>query len=246
MRRDQQVLVDPSNATPKIAIICEGDGECEAMPTLATRLLQRLNAPEFVTLPPMRLGGLHKVASPAEDGTFWRNKVRYAGQRAKAVLAVFDGDADNFRGEPFCEVTAAKWLASEACSVGAGANFSLAVVIAMQEYETWLIGGVESLAGKPLSKGVSTVLADTRCPPHPEGIRGAKEWLRKNMPRGYPYKPMTHQKAMTSAVDLDSIVAADLRSFTRLIGAMQSLINGVRTGNHVCTPCPGPLNDGSL
>ena len=44
-------------------------------------------------------------------------------------------------------------MAESAAKIGAGRDFSLAVVFACVEYETWLIAGTESLAGRTFKDG---------------------------------------------------------------------------------------------
>src|SRR5207249_864229 len=86
------------------------------------------------------------------DFTEWIKAVTLAGRRsnAGAVLALYDGDFKSFppgSGASFCARTAAASLAAAAAEAGAGKTFSLAVVFACVEYETWLVAGAESFKG---------------------------------------------------------------------------------------------------
>jgi hypothetical protein len=104
------------------------------------------------------------------------------------------------------------------------------------EYETWLIAGVESLAGKPLPDGRPGVKAGAVAPSGnlEEAPRAAKGWLNANMDRGY--KPAKDQKALTEMVDVELIRKRGLRSFRRLENAVEQLADAVRSEQHVVTP----------
>ena len=65
----------------------------------------------------------------------------------------------------FCAANVARRLAKEATRARGGELFSVATVFACQEYESWLIAGVESLAGRPLKDGRPGVKSGT-APPH--------------------------------------------------------------------------------
>jgi hypothetical protein len=72
---------------------------------------------------------------------------------ALAVVSRFDGDIEKVAGKAFCAAAVARSLALEAKHVGAGRTFSVAVVFAIQEFETWLIAGTASLTGRRLPDG---------------------------------------------------------------------------------------------
>ena len=67
-------------------------------------------------------------------------------------MLVLDGDIEKVGGKNLA-AEVAKLLAGAAMEVGADQTFSVAVVFASQEYETWLIAGVASLAGQRLPDG---------------------------------------------------------------------------------------------
>jgi hypothetical protein len=109
-------------------------------------------------------------------------------------------------------------------------------VFACQEFESWLIAGIESLAGKKLAEGRIEIPANLKPPEgdlelHP---RDAKGWLNEHIPAGY--KPSTDQEPLTRATDLNSIRQRNLRSFRRLESALRQVIESIRSGKHIVTP----------
>ena len=130
----------------------------------------------------------------------------------------------------------ARSLAERAAGAGAGRLFSLACVFALQEFESWLIAGVESLAGRRLPDGRAGVMA--KHPPKPSKIevapRDAKGWLDRAMATGY--KATTDQEPLTKIVELDAIRAAGLRSFRRLESAIDDLVDAARNNAPVISP----------
>jgi hypothetical protein len=138
--------------------------------------------------------------------------------------------------KPFCAMRAARLLAAEARNVGGGGCFSVAVVFACMEFESWLIGGAKSLVGKTFSDGRRvTVSANTEIPANPEvAPRDAKGWFRNKIATGY--KPARDQAELTALVDVDAIRAGNPRSFRRFESALQELVDAFRSGIHVVTP----------
>jgi hypothetical protein len=151
------------------------------------------------------------------------------------VLAVYDGDARKFpAGSPsaFCPTTAAKTMAMTAVVAGASKNFSLSVVFACAEYETWLIAGMESLKGRKLPDGRLAIPKDIIFPEGHIESHG-KRWLEQNLPN---YRPTRDQADLTMLLDLESVRAKKLRSFQRLEHAIDELLAAVRTGAYISTP----------
>jgi hypothetical protein len=191
---------------------------------------------------PIVVGGLHALTG-AKRAKEWTRFLGVAGLRMKkdggGILALVDGDADQFEGDPFCPGKSARLLVSRGQPIGAGALFSLACVFARQEFESWLIGGIESLSGKtvppdnrPLVRaGTQYDVADPEQAP-----RGAKQWLGARMAGGY--KETTDQAALTRLVDLAEIRSRGLRSFQCLERAIDRLIDAFRKDVRVLSPMP--------
>ena len=128
---------------------------------------------------PFRVGSVDKLVK--ED---FRNWKRFLGASLKrpnvgGVLLILDGDIEKVGGKEFCAAEVAKSLAGAAMHVGAGETFSVAVVFARQEYETWLIAGIASLAGQRLPDG-RLIESNAKAPDGDleASPRDAKGWLR--------------------------------------------------------------------
>ena len=109
------------------------------------------------------------------------------------------------------------------------------MVFARQEYETWLIAGVASLAGRGLPDGR---LIESQCESAEGDLeaspRDAKGWLDNIIEGGY--KPTRDQAALTRLVDLEVIRARKLRSFRRLESAVSSLLEAIRRDRPIVSP----------
>ncbi len=73
---------------------------------------------------------------------------------------------------------------------------AFSAVIAIREYEAWLVAGADSLADR---RGLRP---DLVAPPDPESVRDAKGWLRKQRIDGLSYSPTADQAALSAVVDL--------------------------------------------
>ena len=224
----------------RLVLFVEGEGDATAVPVLVSRLITERNGWDSVTLDqePFRVQNLQKLAK--DDCRNWTRWLQAASLRGNlgGVLLILDGDIEKFAGEPFCPFRVAQHLVRKAQSVRAGEAFSVAVVFACQEYESWLIAGVESLAGRLFPDGRSGILAGT-VPPQgdlEQAPRDAKGWLGKFMASGY--SEAKDQESLTRLIDLDVIRKRQLRSFRRMDSAVTQLLDAVRTGQHVSTPIP--------
>lgn len=228
----------------RLVLIGEGHGEVSALPVLARRLLQQSdpNRLLFVDNEVVRAReakGLVKFdqQTSQRDSREWVRRVSIAARRSNlgGILAVFDGDAQRFpagSGEAFCAATAAKSMALAASAAGAGQIFSLAVVFACVEYETWLIAGAQSLAGKRFKDGRPVLPAELRLPPDALEAHG-KRWLETHCPG---YRPTRDQRVLTELVDLDVVRAMKVRSFARLEHAIDQILRAVAAGTFNATP----------
>lgn len=75
-------------------------------------------------------------------------------------------------------------------------DLPIGLVLAKSEFESWFLAAAESVAGR------LGLRKELRSPHEPEGIRGAKEWLSRNMPRQQPYSETAHQAALARLFDL--------------------------------------------
>jgi hypothetical protein len=225
----------------RLVLVGEGYGEVSALPILVDRLRREKDTgatlfvdPDVIREPnPVKWN--KQAARP--DYSKWVSRVTLAARRRDTggVLAIYDGDAPSFpagSGSPFCAATAARSMAAAAAAVGAGKTFSLAVVFACVEYETWIIAGIESLAGRKYKDGRPGLLSNLKFPPGEPESHG-KRWLEQHC-RGY--RPRLDQSALTELLDLNVVRAKNLRSFSRLDHAIDQLLAAVGSGSHISTP----------
>jgi len=223
-----------------IVTFAEGEGEELAVPALIKRLLSESTygpdvwshvQPDERAWRVGNLGALQKNNFEKWKRMILSARTRY-NARLGGICLLLDGDSI---APGWCPVNAAIELASHAKAAGAGTVFSVAVIFARLEYESWFIAGAKSLAGRTVTGGLPGLRANYKAPlAHPEaGPRDAKGWLRANM--ATPYKETFHQLAFTKMVDL-ALIRSEISSFRRLEHALEQLVNAVRTGNHTATP----------
>ncbi len=223
----------------RLVLFVEGDADVDAVPILVRKILTDLDLWDSVILEkaPFRIGSSYSISG--KHKAKWVNHLKSAMKRRDVggVLVILDGDADDWEGQkPFCASIAARTLVERAKETGAGTTYSLGLVFACLEYESWLLAVVESLAGKRLSDGRSGVLAGTQ---RYEGDlesapRGAKEKFNDLL--GRVYKETLDQAELTKLVDLAEIRERGMRSFTRLETAIKQLAGACKSGSHLATP----------
>jgi hypothetical protein len=190
---------------PAIVPIIEGEGDRDAIPMLARRILHEIFN-EFTW----------EIKSPkkAHSIPILRKKVEsylsYAlfEEDCAGILIVLDLDD----GCP----------EQEACNFAHAIRdlqprVPVAVVFAHREFECWLLSDLESLAGR------YDLPEDVTSPDNVESIRGAKEWISRQMPYGKMYKETIHQAAMSSFIRLDRVMERS-RSFRRLVHSIEQII----------------------
>jgi hypothetical protein len=232
----------------KLVLLGEGHGEASALPILARKLLREkdpesrllyVDSDIIRTRNPSGFVLWNKERRQPDYGK-WIRYLQIARRRGDvgAVLAIYDGDAPTFpagSSAEFCAKIAARMLTAAAAEAGAGKMFSLAVVFACIEYESWLVAGAESLAGKCFPDGRLALPADMEYPEgDPEGH--GKRWLETHCSG---YRPTRDQGPLTDLLDLPTVRAKKLRSFSRLDHALDQLLEAVRTAFHVATPREG-------
>lgn len=222
----------------RLVLFVEGEGDRLAVPAIVKRLLSEMDAWDclFLDPSPFVVGEVNRLFR--KDCRNWLRWLSAAAKRRDigAILLVLDGDARKVEGEPFCAATAARKLAQTSTQARGGELFTVATVFACREFESWLIAGVESLAGKPLKDGRAGVKAGTQ-PPEQDlesSPRDAKGWLSKAMESGY--SEVKDQLLLTEMVDLSLIHQRPMRSFTRLLSALSTIVTAIRDESHVVNP----------
>jgi hypothetical protein len=190
--------------------IVEGHGECDAVPELIHRIARDID-PGFVpkVLKPLRVPS-SKLQKPNElERTIKLAASKLGG--AGGILVLIDCDDD-------CPATLGPALLAQARQVRA--DIPISVVLAKREFETWFLAAAESLQNK---RSLPGTLAS---PDDPERIRGAKEWLSKQMPKGFRYSETTDQAALTAAFDMQ--IARRLDSFDKCYREIFKMLSELR------------------
>ena len=175
----------PISAPPRICCIVEGHGEVESVPNLVHRICQARGVAAPLVSRPIRWDrdGLVK---PGETERAVRMAVKYSG-RAGGVFIVVDADDD-------CPASLGPELLQRARQAADGVP--VALTLACREYESWFLAAAECFRG---FHGLPAGLAP---PENADGIRGAKEWLRKAAKPGSSYRPSVDQLRFTRQLDL--------------------------------------------
>ena len=196
--------------TVRIGCIVEGHGECESVPILIRRIAGQLDPGLVVQIPhPARIPK-SRLLRPEE----LERAVNLAAMSVGAdggILIVLDSDDD-------CPAELGPKLAVRALS--ARSDVLCAVVLANKEFESWFLAAAESLRGR---RGIPE---DLEPPPFPETVRGAKEWLNRQM-RSAAYSSNVDQAALTQMFNID--LARRAPSFDRCYREVVRLLQTLRT-----------------
>lgn len=192
-----------------IVRIVEGHGEVQAVPALIRRIATEIGRGFDVRVERPIRQPRNKLARPDEIERAVDLAARRAGQDG-AVLVLIDSD-----GEPPC--TLGPTLLQRAQAVRPAMPIGL--VLAHQEYEAWFLASAESL------RGVHGLPSTLEPPVDPEGIRGAKEWLIRHMPKGVTYSETQDQAAFTARFDLS--LARRAGSFDKCYREIAKLLTSV-------------------
>ena len=196
---------------PAIVPIVEGQSECESVPVLLRRLLNRRAAHHVRIGKPIRVKRLQVVrASQLERAIELARRTRHDCAAMLVLLDADDDDPDQLRVE-------LQDRADKATDV------PVAVVLAVREFEAWFLAAKESL------RGTRGIVQHAAAPPAPENIRGAKEALSKNM-QDRNYLEIDDQPALTSVFDLET-ASTRCPSFQRLVSELDRLLTRLPGGN---------------
>lgn len=178
--------------TVQISCIVEGHGEMEAAPILIRRIAENLYPELEIWAPrPIRVSR-DKVVKAGE----LERRVELAARRIHGKGAIFillDSDND-------CPAHLGPELLGRALQ--ARSDLPIAVVLAKHEFESWFIAAIDSLRGQ---RGLKDNLQQAR---NPEAIRGAKEWLSRQM-ENRSYSETVDQPKLTARFDFDQARRTD-------------------------------------
>ncbi len=189
--------------------IVEGQGESSALPIL----LRRIAAEVDVSIRVQTVIARHSRHLLVRDGELERavQALSYRLHSRSGILVVLDSDDD-----PACALGPALLRRAK----GVRPDVRTRVVLATREYEACFLAAAESLAGR------CGLRPDLVSPQEPEVIRGAKQWLTRNMEAGQIYSPTRHQPALTAQFDLAA--ARSAKSFDKFCRDVCSLIFELR------------------
>jgi hypothetical protein len=171
----------------RIASIVEGDGEVAAVPVLLRRHANRAGwSGRLLALPPIRQPA-SRLLKPGQLERIVELAIRKLGVPGGIFVLLDCDDA--------CPAELGPRLLTRVLHASRG--FPACLVLAHREYEAWFLGAASSIAGK-------RNLPDPLQPhPQPESVRGCKEWLSRQMPRGAAYNEVEDQPALTEEFDFD-------------------------------------------
>jgi hypothetical protein len=183
----------------RLVCIVEGKGEVQAIPNLCARILASLSAHQwFVDKEPVRRPRSQlvdeRVKGPRrpcrEEGV--RKALEIAAARhPDAILVMCDSDDD-------CP---GRWASSVASLVDQSSSRPAAAVMAVREFEAWLLWGHSDAE-------LAKIKASD-----PDRIRNAKGKLEKLVAG---YEPTTHQLLLTRQIDVHRLRQRS-RSFDKLV-----------------------------
>jgi|SRR5579871_197475 len=190
----------------RFGFVVEGKGEDGALPLLVRRICNELfGVFAILTTRPVRTTK-SKLVRPGELERAIR-LAQLANEMEGPVLVVLDADDD-------CPAELGRSLTLRALPIAQDCGVS--IVIPKYEFETWFLTAAKSLGGyHGLNEGLSP-------PPDPAAVRGAKEWLSRNMAPGRTYSPTVDQTALVAHMDLTA--ARSCRSFDRLCREIERLV----------------------
>ncbi len=194
----------------RVIPIVEGDGECDAVPVLIRRIALDID-PGFVprVLPPLRVPA-DKLRKPRElERAVKLAALKLQGQGGILILVDCDDGCPAHEGPDLLEK--AQQIRPD---------IQITVVLAKKEYEAWFLAAAESLRNK---KGLPS---DLSSPEQPEEIRGAKEWLSRQMPSGVRYSETSDQAALTARFDM--AVARKADSFDKCYREVHKMLSALR------------------
>ena len=209
------------NNNSNIISIVEGDGEKDAVPGLLRRILhERLCRYDITILRPKITKGKPNFLKK------WKQFIEYAAmENCDAILVLMDADDE-------CPYEQAADIANKVVKINL--NVPIAVVYARAEYETWFICNLSDDTGERIRTRLG-IPPSVKSPTDVESVRGAKEWLSNNMPRGRAYKETSDQESLTYHMDLE-LTHSKSRSFRRLCHAVEELVHAMDYSVRIATP----------
>jgi hypothetical protein len=192
----------------QVVCVVEGHGETQAVPVLLRRVAASVDASFALQVPPPIRIPRSKLLQPGELERAVDLAARKAGSGG-AVFILLDSDED-------CPAVLGPALLARARA--ARGDMRIGVALAKYEFEAWFLAAAESLGGHRGLRG------DLEPPAHPEGVRGAKEWLSERMVGDHHYVETLDQPALAAVFDLSAARRTD--SFEKCWREIARLVSG--------------------
>lgn len=194
----------------RIIPIVEGDGDREAVPLLIRKILMAGEYWGWDVGRPKQARNLTLLQQKLDSFLGYALKEPDCG----GILILLDLDDG-------CPAVMAQKLANQTQQLALPKPVTIA--LAHREYESWF------LASAPALSGHYDLPPDLQVPAHVEQVRGAKEWLTRQMPKNTVYKETVHQAKLTTRLDL-ALASHHSRSFRRLVHAIEQLVTAADGG----------------
>ncbi len=205
---------------PLVGVVCEGDGDEEALRVLLYRIAATENLP-LVPGEVLPARGRGNLTTPGGIEKYFR----LVATGHVAVLIVLDADRD-------CPVQLARGLARRIRALRP--SIAVGITAANAAFEAWFLADLSSIAGQTVKGRI--LIPDLGEPPaDPDGVHNPKARLIALTAAATTYKETSDQPSLASMIDPD-VVAERSRSFRRLVGALRGLADAVATGRVDVTP----------
>jgi Domain of unknown function (DUF4276) len=194
--------LDAPPTSDLVVTIVEGHGDAEAVPVLVRKLLRERGLyPRTKAIRVKR----QRVVKPAELEKAIELALLQPG--CASILIVLDADGD-------CPAELGPSLQARAQAVGRG--MPVGVVLANQEFESWLLGGIEGLRGL---RGIGAAAALAQ---DPDSIASPKARLDREM-GVRSYLETDDQAAFAELLNVEAAIARS-RSFRKLVNELAKLM----------------------
>jgi hypothetical protein len=185
-----------------VGLIVEGQGDALALPPLLRRIAQAAGQFDLSIPQPFRVKR-GKFANKSDD---FERALQFLSNGSDVIVTVLDSDAD-------CPVTLSQDLLARANKVVG--HIPVSVVAAHQEFEAWLLAGVESM------RGYRGIRHDASCPENLDSVRSPKGRLEACITSGV-YSETVDQAKFACKMDLE-MARARSRSFDKFVRDVERL-----------------------
>ncbi len=180
--------------------IVEGHGEVEAFPQLLRRIAGDFNVYDLRILRPIRAkrGDFNKQEKTTQLIKLAKSKIPTV---PAVIIVLFDADTSCAKE---CAEQVRQWASTIIRDI------PIFIVVPVQEYESWILGGLEGL------KGYNHISSEPETFKYPEKIRNAKWRVSQQMVGNFSYSETIDQVKFSSQFSLPDAYSK-CRSFRKLI-----------------------------